>query len=61
MTDHYDDEFFTQVALVGPAHFFAAAGRPMPSRDEEYDRQAAMVREHLDLGTLRRIAGLDRA
>jgi adenosylcobyric acid synthase len=32
--------------------------RPLPSRDEDYDRLAAALREHLDLGDLRRIAGL---
>jgi adenosylcobyric acid synthase len=32
--------------------------RPLPSRDEDYDRLAAMLREHLDLRTLRGIAGL---
>jgi adenosylcobyric acid synthase len=31
---------------------------PLPTRDEEYDRLAAMLREHLDLRALRRAAGL---
>ncbi len=31
---------------------------PRPPRDTEYDRLAAMLREHVDLAALRRIAGL---
>jgi adenosylcobyric acid synthase len=32
--------------------------RPIPSKDGEYDRLAAMLRENLDLGALRRVLGL---
>jgi adenosylcobyric acid synthase len=32
--------------------------RPIPPKDGEYDRLAAMLRENVDLGALRRVAGL---
>jgi cobyric acid synthase len=31
-------------------------GKPIPARDDEYDRLAQVVREHLDMALLARIA-----
>jgi adenosylcobyric acid synthase len=36
----------------------AATLSPLPSRDHEYDRLAAALREHVDIAAVRRIAGL---
>jgi adenosylcobyric acid synthase len=36
----------------------APAPSPLPSRDQEYDRLAGALREHVDVAAIRRIAGL---